>query len=157
MTRKQRGDVDVQFTVLENKLKRAEKRAKETSSMEPPRKKRPEVKIPKEQKEQKGPIHIDVDYIRNEQQEDPQIQRLWQLACKGKVDKPAPTQEELEDAENLTMINGVIAKKEELPTGEVRSRIVIPVTIQKEVTLLTHRMNAHPGVNGTLAILKQYH
>jgi len=55
------------------------------------------------------------------------------------------------------MINGVISKRTPDKAGGVRNRIVIPLSMQKEVVWLTHARNAHPGTKGTLEILKLYH
>ena len=142
----------------EKKLKRRRPRSKDSDAPVPPKKIRkllPEVQVTEEPPVTQGPLIIDVDYIIERQKKDSYIRRIWKLACNKTIYQP--TLQEVEDSKDLILINGVIAKHTVDKAGGVRNRIVVPLSMQKEVVWLTHARNAHPGRKGTLEILKQYH
>ena len=89
-----------------------------------------------------------------EQKADVNIQRIWTLANGGEIYQPS--QQEKQDAEGLKMINGMVVKDEKLPTGEIRSRIVVPLSKQREIIEQVHKQN-HGGVSATINAVKQYH
>lgn len=164
----------------ERKLKRKRTRSEESDVPQPAEKKRkesqdssepeveedqPEVQDPEPEVDEDlpvvqgpvtpGPVIIGIDFIIERQKQDSNIMRLWKLSCGKGVYQP--TDQEIEDSKDLTMINGVISKRIPDQSGGVRNRIVVPLSMQQEITLLTHKQNAHPGIRGTLEILKLYH
>jgi len=158
LTRSQNKDLEIDYEEMDKKLKRKRSKEDERNQSSLPTKRRKSaitIKVPKEQKVREGPLYIDTDYIIKNQKEDSYIRRIWKLACHKQVYEP--TRQEKEDAIGVTMINGIVSKSITDDTGRVVNKIIIPLSMQKEVTLLTHRRNAHPGVRGTLAILRQYH
>jgi len=146
-TRSQRGNCEE----IEKKLR------KKRSSSPPEKRAReePEPVTAKEEQAKEGPLSIDVEYIREQQKKDSNISRIWNLAQGKEIYEP--TMQEIEDAEGLVMTNGIIGKRTTEKAGTLRTRIVIPLSMQRQFTLLTHQRNANPGVKGTLDILKNYH
>lgn len=88
------------------------------------------------------------------QQQDSSIQRLWDIAQGRKVYQM--TEQENQDAKNLSMVDGVIVKSEHQQGGGIIKRIVVPLSMQEEIIQKIHEQG-HAGVTGTLNTVKQHH
>lgn len=88
------------------------------------------------------------------QRKDPHIRHLWKIKTRGEMDQC--TKQEQQDAANLAIYKGVIVRKEITVTGEIRKRIVVPLSMQADLVKMIHELN-HPGVNGTIKRVKQYY
>ena len=135
----------------ERKSRRPAKRARNGHGHEPAKQKR-RMSLP--EKSEEGDSTPTLAEIIQEQAQDSNVQRLWMIA-QGK-DVYQPTDREKQDAEGMTIINGVIIKAEPLPNGEWRRRIVVPLSLQRRIAIAAHNQN-HSGQRGTYAVMRQYH
>jgi len=87
------------------------------------------------------------------QQEDHRIQRLWQIA-NGK-DVYQPTFREIQDAEGISMVNGLVVKTF-ISKDRAITRIVVPLALQRRVIDEAHSQS-HPGRQGTKDAVRLYH
>jgi len=60
------------------------------------------------------------------------------------------------DALNVRKVAGIVVKDVRRSTGEVRSRVVVPQSLQLQVTQMAH-LFTHAGVTGTYKVLQLGH
>ena len=82
------------------------------------------------------------------------MQRLWKIA--KDEDKSYANEKELMDAQGLLRIRGMLVKEETTKEGETQMKVVVPASLQYQVVLQAHN-GSHAGVNGTYALIGQYH
>ena len=92
------------------------------------------------------------EFIRA-QQDDHRIQRLWQIA-NGK-DVYQPTSNEIQDAEGISKVNGLVVKTS-VSNDRAITRIVVPLALQRRVIQEAHGQS-HPGREGTRRAVCLYH
>jgi len=158
-TRSTTGKLALSYGDMERALK-GKKRPREEKEKEPterPAKKTERVsRLPQVEKSNlarvMSPISI-MDLIRK-QKEDQNIQRLWKLARGLEVYQA--TKQEKQDAEDLDMMNGVIVKRVLRADGENYIRVVVPLSLQRQIVTMIHEQS-HTGVRGTYSMLQLYH
>lgn len=155
-TRSQSAMTRTDYAALNKGIRRQKaitRPAQETASQ--PKAKRPRKETQVEAPHAPEPEVLSIPEKRKQfieaQTRDRQIQKLWRIACNPSSCQPSF--EELQDAENLIMQNGVIMKIVQRDTGERRKRIMVPRELQRELVQSIHETN-HPGVKGTLAALQ---
>ena len=99
-------------------------------------------------------VSADTMELIKRQQADENIQRIWAIANQKEVYQPS--QQEIQDAQGLMMVKGVIVKSEKLPSGENRNRIVVPLSMQKDVIENIHKQS-HGGVSATINAVRLQH
>jgi len=163
-TRNAGGSVEVDYEALDKIREKMKRRRRARSSdadahgMEKPAKRaelgqneRPKA-APTAADRKKG-LSEDVAKLIIEQGEDSHIMKLWDIAKYRALFEP--TYQELQDASDLFMRDGVILKRIVRKSGETQDRIVVPLASQKRVVREVHKTN-HSGVKGTLAILTRW-
>jgi len=89
-----------------------------------------------------------------EQDSDEHLQKLWKIA--KDEDKSYANERELTDAQGLIRIKGILVKKETTKEGEIQMKVVVPASLQYQIIVQAHN-SSHAGVNGTYALIRQYH
>jgi len=97
---------------------------------------------------------LDVERIIDEQVKDEYVQKLWRIASQHDVKDANAC--DIEDALHVRKVAGIIVKDVHRVTGEVRTRIVVPRSLQREVVQLMHKMT-HAGRHGTYQVLQLDH
>ena len=90
-----------------------------------------------------------------EQQKDEWIKRLWSIA-RGDEDVGHYSVREKQDALHIGKVAGVIVKDVRDETGSIRSRVVVPTSLQTKIVTEIHNLS-HAGVLATYRAVKQDH
>ena len=96
---------------------------------EPPQKDQPAVQA---QQPQRDPTcSLDEETLIEAQHDDSNIQRMWDIAQDEEVNQPSA--KELQDANDLVMKHGIIMKNVSHSSGQIISKIVVPLALQRRV------------------------
>ena len=104
--------------------------------------------------EQPIPGLINTEVLKKEQKDDIYIQRIWSIAHGIGVEDA--TTLELQDAYGIGEVAGIIVKATGTPTQETVYRVVVPQSLQRQVTTYIHKLT-HSGIEGTYKALQREH
>jgi len=147
-------DERVDYQALSKGVKRTKRSGQQTSSVDRPRKKT--ARAPSKYIS----IATDVACLIEEQEKDEYIQRIWKIAQReengGGNIRGKSSSQDIQDAQHIRKIEGVIVKDIQDTTGIVRSRVIVPGSMQLGIVEQVHQSN-HAGVLGTFRLLARDH
>ena len=97
---------------------------------------------------------VNKDSLMKEQAKDRDVNVMLRLS-RGENVRSA-TGRDAQDAEGLRELAGIIVKDIRDRNGEVHPKIVVPLSLQRQVVEEAHK-HSHPGVFGTYEAVRQYH
>ena len=142
------------------------KRVAEPTKARQPRKKKQNTKKQSETSQQGQPADQTQELQQNQMQptnddmlikaqhDDSNIQRIWEIS-QGK-DVYQPSAKELQDAKDLVMKHGIVMKNVPHSSGQIISKIVVPLSLQKKIVQEAHQ-KSHGGLKETYEETRRYH
>ena len=119
---------------------------------EPPQEEQATSKAQQPQQDQTRPLND--DELAEAQHNDSNIQRIWDIS-QGK-DVYQPSAKELQDAKDLVMKRGIVMKNLPHSNGQIISKIVVPLSLQRRIVQEAHQ-TSHGGLRTTYEETRRYH